>query len=269
MKCRICGVGFVPNPPGFDYDQTYFKKDGDRCDRRYGYADYVGDADNIRRTFRRRLDMLARLFPDAFAPGCAVLDVGCAAGFFLEVAEERGLRATGVDVSGWAVERAREKGLDACPGSLEECAFPPGSFDAVAAWDVLEHLRDPAAFAAEAFRVLRPGGVLALTTPDASSLPARLLGRRWPNWRKVPEHVFFFTRRSLRVLLERNGFEPAVFRLEGKYVTLGHVMANLREYPAVSRLVPPAGTRLRGSLYVNPLDIVLVVARKRERADAA
>jgi SAM-dependent methyltransferase len=84
--------------------------------------------------------------------------------------------------------------------------FGDAAFDIVTLLDVIEHVRDPLGLLGEARRLLRPGGRIALTTPDLSSLSARLLKSRWPY--VLPEHVIYFDRGTIRRALRQAGLTP-------------------------------------------------------------
>src|SRR5581483_5194972 len=109
-----------------------------------------------------------------------------------------------------------DRGLNVACGKLRGSAFAPGSFDVVTMWDVIEHFPDPAAEVREVHRLLRPGGLVGITTMNVESLVARLLGPRWP-W-LMQMHLYYFSVRTLRALaggalvaLARRG--PAARRL--------------------------------------------------------
>jgi SAM-dependent methyltransferase len=163
----------------------------------------VEQASDLRTTFRQRL----RYLPE---PGQAkrLLDVGAAAGYFVEQARAAGWDAEGLEPSRWASAYAREQlRVPVAEGTLESAAIAPASFDVVTFWEVIEHVPSPRDFLADVARVLKPGGSLFLSTPDSGSLVARVLGRRWLGWNKVPEHLFFFDRGSLIRLLDQAGFD--------------------------------------------------------------
>src|SRR5207247_2095959 len=124
-------------------------------------------------------------------------------GSFVAAAAERGWDAEGVEPSAWAVRRAGERGLQVRQHTLEDHGLSEGRYQLVVLGDVLEHLADPGAAVDAAARLLEPGGVLYLTVPDAGSPLARTLGRRW--WSVLPMHLQYFTRGSLRQLLEGRG----------------------------------------------------------------
>ncbi len=264
VRCVHCGLVFVsPRPPdellAAQYDRDYF-----HCSEPTfgGYEDYEADRAEITRTFRRRMRQLAP-FVGAAAP--RLLDVGCATGIFLEVARDAGWSGEGLDISEYALARAREKGFAARPGTLADADFSPRSFDVLTLWDVVEHLPDPAGALARAHRLLRPGGTLALSTPDAGSLLARLLGRRWLGFRPIDEHLYFFSRRTLAAMLAAAGFEVRATHAVGKYLTLPRLVERLRFYTRAGAFLLRTADRLvpRLSLYVTSFDTMVVIATRR------
>ena len=136
-----------------------------------------------------------------------LLDVGCFCGTLLSEARQMGWEIEGVEPSRWAIEKARELfGIEVRHPSLTAASFPENSFDAVTAVDVLEHFLYPKEEVSELHRILKVGGLLYLSTPDVGSLASRILRRRW--WGYRPEHLFYFSRRSLRSFLISFNFEP-------------------------------------------------------------
>jgi len=228
-----------------------------------GYEDYEGDSENIRRTFTRRFLALAPLLPHS----AAILDVGCAYGYFLDIAASAGHNVQGIDPSPAAIAVARERHGDKVrEGTLGDSSWPAHAFDLVTMWDVLEHTLDPRKAIVAAARLLRPGGILAITVPDSGSIPARVMGRRWMGY-KPGEHPIFFSRSSLQQVLDETGFTVEAMRHEGKFVSGATFLNRLAYYfPLLLPITQWAERRafVRSMFfYVNPFDILLVVAKKR------
>lgn len=263
VRCDECGLVFI-NPRLSDaaydviYDEDYYQSVSSlSC----GYDDYLGNRSEIERTGRRRFRLIRR-----FATPGPMLDIGCAHGFYMNAAREAGWRPVGLEISEHACRHAREHfGHEVFRGALQDYTTPSESFDLVTMWDVLEHLTNPAAHVARCARLLRPDGILSIITPDVSSLHARLLGRRWVEFRKPREHIYYFRRDNVRRLMEKNGFEVVWSGTAGKHVTVGFALKRLQEsmppFRPLIRAVEAIGLSRR-VIYVNPLDKMFMLGRK-------
>jgi SAM-dependent methyltransferase len=141
-------------------------------------------------------------------PGAA-LDVGCGSGFYLAMLRDMGWTVTGIDASAEAARHARTlNGLDVRVGCAEVTLpeLADESFDLVTLWHVLEHLYDPARVLAHIRRLLKPGGLLMLEVPNFSSVCSRLFQSYWAPL-ESPRHLFQFTPKTLKALLQKNGFQ--------------------------------------------------------------
>src|SRR6202007_433585 len=103
--------------------------------------------------------------------------------------------------------------LNASQGTLRSAALPADTFDVVTILDVIEHMTDPVTELKEVYRVMKPGGLLIVSTPDVGSLitrlvntERRLLGRQWFPFDNPPWHLWGFTRRSIKTFVEHAGF---------------------------------------------------------------
>jgi SAM-dependent methyltransferase len=127
-----------------------------------------------------------------FDPQARLLDVGCGTGWLGDHFEHY----TGIDGSAEAVAIAVRQGRNVSQADVDSSLpFADASFDAVVLKDVLEHVRDPVALVRETRRVLRPGGLVFASSPDA---------QRWV-WDDYT-HLRAFSRRSLRRLFADHGF---------------------------------------------------------------
>ncbi|GAB4339725.1 MAG: hypothetical protein Kow0099_15080 [Candidatus Abyssubacteria bacterium] len=191
-----------------------------------------------KRTFGLSLEAVEDIIPVG-----SVLDVGCATGFFLEAALERGWAAYGVEPNPYAYEQARrEFGDRVFLGTIETGSINGLSFDVIFMFDVLEHVRDPLGTLVRAGALLRNGGLVAIATPDIASMSARLLGRRWPHLKS--EHQFYFSSHSLSRLLARAGFRTLLVRRALKALSLNYIHAQRSATP-VPVLTPVASALCR------------------------
>jgi 2-polyprenyl-6-hydroxyphenyl methylase/3-demethylubiquinone-9 3-methyltransferase len=154
--------------------------------------------------------------------GERVLDVGCGEGRLTEELRRAGADVVGIDVAEEPLRRARERGAGLDLRLVDaEGAWPldDASFDVVWAGEVIEHVADTAAWVSEVRRVLRPLGTLLLTTPDHGRLPMLRLAlssrARAAHFDPRGEHLRFYTRGSLRELLEDFRFEQIEVRAAG------------------------------------------------------
>lgn len=231
------------------------------------YGDYLLEEASLKENFRERLDTLLRF---SGAPAALTLfEIGCAYGFFLDVARERFAAVAGIDIAEDAVTHARNTlGLDAVAGDVMKHDFGTAP-DVVCMWDVIEHLARPDEVLGRVSEVVATGGLVAITTGDIGSLNARFRGK---NWRMIhpPTHLHYFSQTTLGRLLDAKGFDVIHVEHPGVVRTIGQICYGvlvLRQrmhglYNALENL--PLMNR---KISLNLFDIMFVIARKR--ADGA
>jgi SAM-dependent methyltransferase len=154
-------------------------------------------------------------------PPATVLEIGAGHGGFVALLRWAGFEATGLEISPWVVDFARETfGVPMLLGPVEDQRLEPASLDVIALIDVVEHLRDPLESLRHCLRLLKPDGILMIQTPcfpDGRS-HAEMVARadRFLETLQPDQHLYLFSRRSIRDLLGRLGvghvvFEPALF----------------------------------------------------------
>ena len=242
VRCVRCGVLYQnPQPEPKDltrrYDEEYFAYELQNEAAFYGLM--IQALQDV--GFYRELE--PRMGRGRF------LDIGCATGLLLSELRNRGWRVEGVEICTPSAEFGRlERGLTIHTVPVEQAELSDQSFDVVHASHLIEHLTQPAALVAEAARILVPGGRLILTTPNSGGLQARLLGERWRSL--IPDHVYLFSRASLRRLLDENGFEVE------RVGTWGGIARGLAPEP-IKRVADRAAKRFSFG------DVMVMRARKR------
>jgi SAM-dependent methyltransferase len=229
VRCLDCGHGSLAVAPTADALAAAY---GDAADP-VSVDEEAGQLETARRALQR-IENLVR-------PG-RLLDVGCWTGSFVAAANERGWLAAGVEPSAWAVERARDRGLDVRVGDLSDPGVADGSQRCVVMCDVIEHVLDVREAVATASRLVEPGGAVYLTTPDAGSRVARVMGARW--WSVLPMHVQYFTRASIQRLLRSAGLDIVSLSTHPKVFTASYYADRLAGYsPALARAARTATRR--------------------------
>ena len=254
VKCGSCGMVYANPRPEAQEILTAYEAVEDPT--------YLEEREGRVLTFRRNLAPLESIIGPG--NGRRLLDVGSHVGILLEIAEDRGWEAWGVEPSLWAAKQARERGLRVITGTLPEACFPERHFHAVTMWDVVEHLLDPKRELEEAHRVLTPGGAIAIHTMNVESPFARLMGHRWP-W-LMEMHLHYFSPESLSRLLQSTGFQVEVLENQGRYLRLEYLLSRLEPYlgpaaRAMRSLARFIGVHAR-PVAVNLGDLFTIFARK-------
>ena len=138
-------------------------------------------------------------------PQGRLLDVGCGNGRFLASMRILGWHVEGVEPDPPAAFAAREiLHVLVTAGRLEDVTYAEGSFDAVTACHVIEHVHHPVEFLAECYRILRPRGRMVVVTPNVASVGHHILRERWVGLDR-PRHLFHFSRESLAAASRKAG----------------------------------------------------------------
>ncbi len=197
VKCSNCGLIYTYSDPEENdrYSARYFLGDN--------YEDYIADIEAREREAKERLDFLNS---QANKKG-KLIEVGCAAGFFLAMARRDGWSVEGTDISAYATNYAREKfNIEVFTGYLRDRAYPDNYFEAAVLWHTLEHCADPKGELREINRLLKPEGILALEVPNIESLSAQKYKERWYHF--VPQyHLYHFSPDTLGKLLKKTNFK--------------------------------------------------------------
>jgi 2-polyprenyl-3-methyl-5-hydroxy-6-metoxy-1,4-benzoquinol methylase len=216
VRCAQCHFTLINPRPSFDqiaktYDPVYSRN-------------YTKKAEKKRKRALRRVKRLKsryRLLGNW-------LDVGCSAGFLIEAAQNQGFSGYGIDIEAGGLTYGKETlGLsNLIEGTLGEYQYPSQFFDVISAYDVIEHVTDLNLFLTEIKRILKPRGIVDIGTPDIGHwrVPKNL-----PTWNefKPSEHLYYFNKKTLEKLLDKNNLKIVKQRFSLKpslKVTISHAI---------------------------------------------
>jgi SAM-dependent methyltransferase len=193
-----------------------------------------------------------------------LLEIGCSTGEMLAAAGSS-FAVAGVEADERNSLIARARGLSCFSGTLSDARFPDHHFDVVALYHVIEHFHSPRAELSEIRRVLKPGGLLVVETPNIETIWFHLLGARWRQF--IPDHIFFFTPHTITQLCRDSGFEIRELRNVGKMMSLRLFVSRLGRYHRpTARLLTMISSRFdlnNRTLRLNLGDVMRVYAKKR------
>lgn len=259
--CKECELMFVSPQPAPDdlariYDSGYFKRG----------KKYTGIENSAKPNPNKDNDLRKLSLVRKYKKEGSLLDVGCAMGGFLCAARDAGYDVSGVEISEFSAQYAKKNfGLNITTGTLISSDFSENSFDIITMWDVIEHLDELNPTLLQANRLLKPGGVIFMSTGDSGSFYARITGKFW-HLLTPPQHLYYFTRKSLSKTLEQNGFNVEEITYPGKQASLGFIFFKAQE--AFGPIISPFRKLIHilkldtRQLYVNIYDIMTCVARK-------
>lgn len=204
----------------------------------YGANYYLGEpTPEGRELFSSMKSATARLYLtdlDRYSPhsGRRLLEIGCGTGELLLEARARGFQITGVEYNQTAVDVAKQllgPGANVHCGTLADAGLDPNSFDVCVLSDVIEHMRDPAAFLGELRPLLSAHATLLMTTPSLDSWSAKVLGSNWMEFK--PEHLFYFDSSTSQNLLLSCGFGEVVVKANTKVLTIDYISRHFDRFP--------------------------------------
>jgi 2-polyprenyl-3-methyl-5-hydroxy-6-metoxy-1,4-benzoquinol methylase len=181
--------------------------------RAYYNDAYMVPSERYARQIARQAPPILKELRERFPGRGKLLEVGCSWGLFLDAARREGWVAEGIELDDRAAKYGREQtGLKILTGTLEsEIGRLEPPYDVIAAFHVIEHLRDPIGFLCQCRELLRNGGVLILKTPNVASWIASKTGEYW-EWLCPPAHIHLFSPATMKLALQRSGFRVEEIR---------------------------------------------------------
>lgn len=139
-----------------------------------------------------------------------LLDIGVGTGLFMGIAQKKGFEVFGLDVSSYAIKAVGKKlniksEKKLVVSELTEKTYASNYFDVVNMRHSIEHVSDPEKLLKDVYKILKPGGIVAIATPNSFGWHAKLFKELWPHW-SVPYHIQFFSKKSLEIVVKKSGF---------------------------------------------------------------
>lgn len=220
-KCNMCGLQFLDPAP----DEEALREIYADYYKAWGIEYLEEEVSRMKRnTFTSYMNKIKK-----FMPGGKMLDIGCATGEFMSVAQASGFEVYGVEVAPPGIYRCRELfgAGRVIGGTLREGDFPQNYFDVITLSDVIEHIAEPHLFLDILANILKPEGVLMIVTPDTSSRLSRLMGHRWPHYKE--EHVFYYNRSNISRFLS-SMFDTISITPAYKTLTINYCLNIIKAY---------------------------------------
>lgn len=242
--CSSCSFVFVEQIPPVEELNTYYS------DYTYTTESYLSPL--TIKSYNRLLDEF-----EPYRKTNKILDLGCGMGYFLAQAKKRGWDVYGSEYSAAAIPYCEAEGIKMTEGQLQIHAFNTGEFDIITSFEVIEHLNNPKDEVALIHHFLRNGGLFYCTTPNFNSYLRYYLKAEY-NIIAYPEHLSFYTRKTLGLLFKNNGFKKLKIRTTGISITRIKTSKNLSDEKYVS---PESADEKIRVLVNNPLlQVVKVMA---------
>ena len=211
VRCKRCRLVYVnPQPKESDVLSSYINMKDNL---------YVKQEKGRRLSAKRILNKIER-----FKKVGNILDIGCSAGFLLDEARKREWKVYGIEPSEWASDYAKNNlKLNNIYNIKSFKDFSrPAFFDVIVIKDTLEHVIDPAQLLCDARQILKPDGILYISTPDISSMAAMILRARW--WGIKNHHLYYFAPKTIKSLLNKCGFNVAKISRQIRFFQIGYIL---------------------------------------------
>jgi len=263
LKCSSCGHVFA-NTQLSDSDLAALYKKNYFFGREY--SNYLNDKTVLQKNFTLRWKVLKRFLDSQRHK--RLLEIGCAYGFFLEQSKPFFSHSLGIDITEDGINHAKNSlGLNVMMGHFPDCDLKNETYDVVCMWDTIEHLREPHRYIQKIAEHTEDGALLALTTGDILSVPARI---RKQNWRLIhpPTHLHYFSIETIGKLLKKYNFDVFYCRYCGFYRSIDNIAHNIFVLRHQNQKLYDWLRKWKLTqfyCYLNAFDILYIIARKQTK----
>lgn len=191
-----------------------------------GYGDVIDEEYLQTEKYRKLLSLKHLSSIEKFKQKGTLLDIGCFAGFFLELAKKKGWQTYGLEPSKWATEIAKKRGVKIVGRDIDTAKLKTEFFDAVTMWDVIEHLPNPQDVIKTIHQALKKDGIVAFGTPNIDSILAKILRANYPYLIRM--HIVLYSPQTLKKLFEENGFKVIYTGTYGRIYPLEYILDRIK-----------------------------------------
>lgn len=216
VRCNACELIYVTPRLHNDIIVSSYTQGSDEA--------FISQACAREKSFEQYIPLIKK-----YAHTGTLLDIGTAGGSFLSVAKKYGWDVRGIEPSTWLSTFGRSHyGVTIDQGTLFDHQYQDKHFDLITLWDVLEHVDDPYITLLEVKRILKDDGLIIINYPNVGSMLAKLTGRKW--WFYLSVHLYYFTPRTIKLLLTKAGFTPFKTMRHIQKLEFGYLIKRLSAY---------------------------------------
>ncbi|MBF0319989.1 MAG: class I SAM-dependent methyltransferase [Nitrospirae bacterium] len=271
-KCELMVIHPMPTQENLlsVYNENYYNNEkltSSDITAIYGYSDYMAERINKQQGYQKICQTINRYNP--VAHNQRLLDFGCGLGHFMDSAYDTGYSVSGVEFNAYAIEYIRKRYTYKVI-SFDEFNKTNEKVNIITMFDVIEHMPNPFETLDRIGMLLEKDGLLVISTMDSRSWLSKLMGKRLEDFRRITEHIYFFSRKNLSEILIKKGFDI----LEVK--SIGHSFELKYLNSRIMHTIPLIGVMMRiflkvfpflGDLniYINPFTKMIIYARNRNK----
>lgn len=225
VKCNECGLVYV-NPRATDEELVFIYQHDYFNNKEYGYVSYTQEKRLRIKNFERWLNDIKHLLP--VSKDISALDIGCAAGYCLLGMKAKGYYAEGLELDESMYHDLIAAGYTVFQKTIEDFE-PTRKYALVTMFDVIEHIPHIDSAFKRIYQLLENNGILVIVTPDYNSFQRKVFGRKWFQFKPI-EHIQYFTKETLSIFANRNGFELISCSSSGQYADSEFIINRLKYY---------------------------------------
>ena len=258
LSCLLCGGKKLKSLNGYekhdllkcsDCSFVFMRKIPTQKELDEHYSDYGLEDINIPETTRISINELVDSFRN-YRKNNRVLDVGCGEGWILEIAMKKGWEVYGTEFSSRSIEICQKKGIRIFSGILDPEKMDVGEFDVIVSSQTIEHINNPIEEIRNIKKLLRKGGLFYITTPNFNSYLRWILRDKF-DIIEYPEHLSYYTRKTLNRLLTQSDFSKVKLQTTG--ISFSHYQNSMSTGDLLPNTKRSADEKLRRRIVKSPL----------------